>query len=237
MVTIEPETPRPPMRRRSLARLGTSEAMSCGTNHNDQSPSHLNTSNNRGMNVAQAIAINTDRLAKVRTLKSGGHSDIRQGACVMEAVAYVAGEPWSDHPECVCPVLGAFMRAWNDGLPSDADRARLLLPRGSAALAERRSLMAADWLVRVQTPAWLKLAGLTAQAATLEALPEITSMAQAPSIRGPLEAVRRDAAAAGDAARAAARAAATQKLAPTRDELQLSALALVERMIAAEQPV
>ena len=48
---------------------------------------------------------------------------------------------------------------------SDEDRTRLLLPfvpkiigtKGSEALEERRSLMAADWLVRVHTPALLRL--------------------------------------------------------------------------------
>ena len=162
--------------------------------------------------------VDQERLASVTVLSSGAHSAPNGEfmACVMEAAAFVAGEPWSDHPECTCPVIAAFMRGWNDGLPSDEDRTRLLLPfvpaivgtKGSEALEERRQLMAADWLVRVHTPVWLRLAGLKDQAATLEALPEITSLAQAPSLRGPLEAVRKDAAAAWAAARDAAGAAA-----------------------------
>src|SRR6185437_13254612 len=66
--------------------------------------------------------------------------------------------------------------------------------------AERRALMASDWLVRVHTPAWLRLAKLDEAAAALEQLPEIIAMAQIPSIRGPIEAARRDAVAAWDAA-------------------------------------
>ena len=242
------------------------------------------------------MSVDIDLLQKVTRLDSGGHRPNEGAMCAMEAVAFIAREPWSDHPECACPVIGAFMRSWNDGL-NDADRNALLLPlipklvgtRGSKALEERRALMAADWLVRTHTPAWLRLAGLTAQADLLTALPEITAMAQVPSIRGPLEAVRKDAAAAGaaagaaawaaagaaaraaardaawaaawaaagaaawaaardaawaaawaaagaaarDAARDAAGAAAWAKLEPTRLELQASALALVERMIAA----
>ena len=168
--------------------------------------------------MAAVDLVNQDRLASMTVLSSGAHSAPNGEfmACVMEAAAFVAGEPWSDHPECTCPVIAAFMRGWNDGLPSDEDRTRLLLPfvpkivgtKGSEALEERRSLMAADWLVRVHTPAWLRLAGLKDQAATLEALPEITTLAQAPSLHGPLEAVRKDAAAAWAAARAAAWAAA-----------------------------
>jgi hypothetical protein len=171
-----------------------------------------------------AVVIIEERLKKFEkwSLKSGSHSP-DSTFCVMEAVAYVAGEQWSDAPECACPIISVFLRNWNDSLPSDADRDRLLKPlipllinTKNKALEEKRSLMAADWLVRVHAPAWLRLAGLTKQAETLEALPRITSMAQCPSIRGSLEAIRQDAdaawaaagAAAGAAAWAAARAAA-----------------------------
>ncbi len=205
---------------------------------------------------------------KSLSLKVGSHA-ANSTFCVMEAVAYVAGESWSDHPECACPVISAFLRSWNDSLRSDQDRDRLLKPlipklvgTRNSTLEERRSLMAADWLVRVHTPAWLRLAGLTSQTESLEQLQQIISMAQIPSIRGPLEAVRKDAyaawaaaraaardaardavgdaawaaawAAAGDAAWDAAGAAALAALQPTVDKLQQSALALVERMIEAK---
>jgi hypothetical protein len=156
--------------------------------------------------MTDAITIDPKRVAKIRRLDASSHTGITAGACIMEAASYIAREPWSDHPECVCPVIGAFLRSWNDGLP-DAERTALLLPllpklpgTRNKALEERRSLMAADWLVRTHTPAWLELAGLTAQAESLRALPEIVSMAQVPSIRGPIEAVKRDASAAWDAA-------------------------------------
>ena len=166
------------------------------------------------MTKATTATVDLDKLSLVTTLRFGSHqpSNGEFAACVMEATAYVAGEEWSDHPKCVCPVIASFMRTWNDGLPSDEDRTRLLLPlipklvgtKGSEALEHRRSLMAADWLIRVHTPAWLRLARLNDQATTLEGFPEITSMDQVPSIRGPLEVVRRDAAAARAAARDAA---------------------------------
>lgn len=35
------------------------------------------------------------------SLKRGAHQEAEKAFCVMEAVAYVAGEPWSDHPKCV----------------------------------------------------------------------------------------------------------------------------------------
>ena len=148
------------------------------------------------------------RLKKIESLhlKSGSHSP-NSTFCVMEAVAFVAGETWSDSPECACPVISVFLRSWNDALPSDEDRDRLLKPlvpllvgTRNKTLEEKRALMAADWLIRVHTPAWLRLAGLTAQADTLSNLSEITSTAQFSSIRGAIEAVRIDAAAASSAA-------------------------------------
>jgi hypothetical protein len=163
------------------------------------------------------IQIAADKLALIESihLESGAQENFEDGVCAMELVAYIADEPFSDHPECVCPVLGAFVRAWNDGLPNDERDAilkpilpRLIGSRGSNALEERRALMAANWLVRVHTPAWLRLAKLDAHADALSALPEITAFAQVPSIRGPIEAARRDADAAWDAAWAAVRAAA-----------------------------
>ena len=196
----------------------------------------------------------TERLAKVTTLHNGGHNPGEQ-MCAMEAVAFVAGEPWSDHPECASQVIGAFMRAWNDGLP-DTERTELLLPliprligtKGSEALEQRRAAMAADWLIRVHAPAWLRLAKLDAQADALERLPEITDFAQCPSLMPTLEVVRTDAAAwaaAGDAARAAAWAAAGyaawaaagdaawDALDSTKKQLQQTAVHLVIRMCEA----
>lgn len=98
-------------------------------------------------------------------LKNGGHSDRSNGLCLMEVVAWVAGEPHSDQPRCVSPVLGAFGRSFNDGLNDDQRRTEMLRPfvprlvgtAASAAIEERRAFMAMDWLIRVHTPAWLEL--------------------------------------------------------------------------------
>jgi hypothetical protein len=148
-----------------------------------------------------------------RGLESGAHTSPESGLCAMEAVAYIRRQPHSDHPPCVSPVIAAFMRSWNDGLPDDERGILLpLLPKlidtANPALEERRALMAADWLVRTHTVAWLRLAGLNDNADALANLPEITAMAQVPSIRGPIEAARKNASAAWAAAWAAAGAAA-----------------------------
>lgn len=113
-------------------------------------------------------------------LAKGSHP-ANDGLCVMEAVAFVAGEPHSDSPTCACPVVGTFLRYWNDGL-DDAARQRLkvFVPRligskASRAVEVRRAWLATDWLVRVYTPAWLRLAKLEEQAVALESLPEMTA--------------------------------------------------------------
>ncbi len=136
----------------------------------------------------------------------------------MEAVAYVAGEPWSDHPVCACPVLTSFMVAWNDGLPNDAERDRLLKPlveqlidtRSTPAVEERRSYMVLDWLIRVHTPKWLDLVPSLAQhAKALRDLQEIADFAGASAVGASVNAAGAAAwAAARDAAWAAASAAA-----------------------------
>jgi len=109
--------------------------------------------------------------------------------CIMETVAYMAGEPWSDSPACASPVVSAFLRSWNDAL-SDADRDRLLpaavwVPRlvgsrGDPETEERRAYLALDWLIRAHTSAWLDLVPASApHAAALRALPEIVDLTTA----------------------------------------------------------
>src|SRR6185312_5871622 len=138
-------------------------------------------------------------------LKNGVHSAASKEMCIMEAVAYVAGEPWSDHPACACPVIAAFLRSYNDSVSDEVRQTlkpfipRLVGTKSSAAVEERRALAATDWLIRVHAPAWLRLAGLSTQADALASLPEITATAQIPSIRPSIEAARQDAAAAAAA--------------------------------------
>ena len=51
------------------------------------------------------------------SLSEGRHEAPEQGMCMMEMVAWFAGEEHSDRPECVCPVLGAYGREANDQMP------------------------------------------------------------------------------------------------------------------------
>ncbi len=194
--------------------------------------------------------MNTERIAEIEAWKIdvGAHLSPEVGACIMEAVSYVAGEPWSDHPACACPVISSLLRSWNDGITDEATRTRLLRPlvprivgsKSTPAVELRRSYLAIDWLARVQTPAWLEAAGLTDEGALLRELDELHDAASCRAATDGVRGAQRSAAAAwaaawaaaGAAAEAAARDAARDALAPTVATLQASALELVDRMLA-----
>ena len=53
------------------------------------------------------------------TLARGKHTSPRAGACVMELASMLAGEPFTDRPATVCPVIAGFMRAYNDRIDDD----------------------------------------------------------------------------------------------------------------------
>jgi len=150
------------------------------------------------------------------TLNEGSHGDPSEGCCLLEAVSMFAGESFGDRPECVCRVLAAFGRWWNDGLPNDEAREQLrqYIPRlvgtkATPAIESQRAMMAVDWMLRVYTPTWLdRLPALRMHAAALRAHPEIVDTAGLISVLPIAVAARKDAAAARAAARAAAGAAA-----------------------------
>ena len=52
-------------------------------------------------------------------LSKGKHSSPESGACVMELASMLAGEQFTDHPWSVCPVVGSFLRAYNDAIDDD----------------------------------------------------------------------------------------------------------------------
>ena len=154
---------------------------------------------------------NADEFLTSLHLERGEHADGQEAYCVMEAVAYIAGEPHSDHPACASKVIAAFLRRWNDDLDEEGRQAlkplivRLVGTAGSESLESRRAWLITDWMVRVYTPAWLDLGGMPMQAAALRNLKEFSSTAAAQSQQPTLDAAG---AAARDAAWAAAGAAA-----------------------------
>ncbi len=134
-------------------------------------------------------------------LAYGTHATPEDGRCAMEWVSHLAGEPHGDEPVCVSPVLRALCIALNDGLDDEPrQRLRPYLARtiGTAddGLDQERAWMAMDWLVRVYTPAWLRLAGLRKSA---DALAEHSEVVDEDCLRhalGMLEDARRRARAA-----------------------------------------
>lgn len=81
-------------------------------------------------------------------LSQGAHSGPKDGACFMEYVSVLAGEPWSDSPKCVEIGLAMVMQTINDYLP-DADRHLLvpLLGRG-IGLAPKPHIDSPTWAER-----------------------------------------------------------------------------------------
>ena len=203
----------------------------------------------------------TLRDLKLISLHSGGHNDRTNGLCVMEVAAWMAGEPHSDKPQCVCPVIAAFLRSWNDSLPTNEDRDRLLKPLAKPILNTKatreieltRAMLCVDWSIRVWLPEFLSLTpSLATHASALRAAKPIQDWQDFDQVAPFIVAAQKDAAdaraaagaaawadaradaraAAWDAARAAAWAAAGKTLAPTVSTLQASAVDLVKRMCA-----
>lgn len=58
-------------------------------------------------------------------LSRGKHRNPRKGACFMELASYLAGERWSDHPDCTHQLLAALARDVNDHVGEQA-RSRLV---------------------------------------------------------------------------------------------------------------
>lgn len=147
-------------------------------------------------------------------LSKGAHGSPDEGRCAMEWVSYLAGEPHSDAPGCVSPVLQSFGITLNDQW-DDKQRQKLrpYLARciGTAGDGrdEERAWLCTDWLVREFCPAFLELVpSLVKTAARLRMLPPIVGVEEAGHCMAPVNAARIAArATAGDAARAAGIAA------------------------------
>lgn len=137
--------------------------------------------------MTATATVDPTRLAEIVYLDVGEHNGPTPvyGACLVEAAAYVAGEPWSDDPDCVCPVIAAYARTLND-LMGGRSRQRLIpyIARIVGTVADRdterrRAFLCADQVVRVLTPLTLDALGLSEDADRLRALPPVTDEATA----------------------------------------------------------
>jgi len=107
-------------------------------------------------------------------LSKGKHSSPEGGACVMELASMLAGEPFTDHPESVCPAIGSFLRAYNDAIDDHrrqdlyAYAARVVGSRSSYEIECARTDRLAEWAAQTQShrptrrllPARLRLVSL-----------------------------------------------------------------------------
>jgi len=104
-------------------------------------------------------------------LSRGRHASPDDGACVMELASMLAGEPFSDQPVSVCPVIGAFLRTYNDGV--DDERRQDLYPyaalvvgtRGGPELVRRRKRLCLERQADGGPVSWLRVAFIGAAAA------------------------------------------------------------------------
>lgn len=115
-------------------------------------------------------------------LYAGAHRPSQGRLCVMEAVAYVAGEAHSDRPTCASLVLASYARALNDvSWPSDEERTAALAPIVPLLVGTRDDTPGAHDrhlrllllpVVREIVAPLFRKTGLTAHAEAMEALPD-----------------------------------------------------------------
>lgn len=95
-------------------------------------------------------------------LSKGKHSSPESGACVMELASMLAGEPFSDHPASVCPVIGSFMRAYNDAIDEHRRQdlysyaAKVVGSRASAAVEQSRAERIGEWAAEIRPRRWTR---------------------------------------------------------------------------------
>ena len=108
-------------------------------------------------------------------LSQGKHRDPDHGACVMELASMLAGEPFSDRPRCVDPVIAGFLRTYNDGI--DERRRQDLYPL-AAEVVGTRAVVERAGRARAHVPAlgagapWRAPARRAAAAAARPLLPD-----------------------------------------------------------------
>ena len=88
-------------------------------------------------------------------LRRGKHASPEKGVCVMELASMLAGEPFSDRPQAVCPVVGAYLRSYNDVVDDErrqdlyAYAAEAIGTSGSAELRRARAERCLEEIVRL----------------------------------------------------------------------------------------
>ena len=96
------------------------------------------------------------------TLSKGKHASPQDGACVMELASMLAGEPFNDRPQSVCPVIGSFLRAYNDRIDDGRRQdlygyaAKVVGSRASQNVQQARAERLSAWALELRWSAWLQ---------------------------------------------------------------------------------
>jgi hypothetical protein len=121
-------------------------------------------------------------------LKHGVHRTRKDGMSVLEAVAWLAGEKHSNAPDCVCPVISAFVRQLGNGIYDNETRTAVFVPllskligtrTDNVAIMQRRAFIAADFAVREMAPLCLEVVSRDSVAAKLRSLVPIVDQTTA----------------------------------------------------------
>lgn len=133
--------------------------------------------------VPPRAAISTTGLPDLDAIVIDPTRHARRGTrlTVLELAAWLAGEPHTDDPQSVAPVLRTFVRHLAMGIGHDL---RQELKPVAAAIIDtapstdhderKRAWLLTDWLVRGHAPPWLARAGLSESADRLDGLDAVT---------------------------------------------------------------
>jgi hypothetical protein len=123
-------------------------------------------------------------------LSKGKHASPEDGACVMELASMLADERFSDHPLSVCPVIGAFLRAYNDSIDDlrrqdlYAYAAKVVGTRSSRAVQLTRAERLAAWTSELSRRRWTRfLLTPRLRALALESHPDFVGTRAVSAIR------------------------------------------------------
>ncbi len=112
-------------------------------------------------------------------LSKGKHSSPQDGACVMELASMLAGEPFTDHPDSVCPAIGSFLRAYNDSV-GDGRRqdlyvyaSRVVGSRGSIEVERARARRLVAWEAARRSNRWSSLMPASVRALAIRRRPRL----------------------------------------------------------------
>ena len=129
------------------------------------------------------------------TLSAGKHKSPSDGMCVMEMVAFLAGDKWTDEPACASPIVTTFCQVINDQMPQAfRDKLQGYVPRLIGTASPEHDLERAVFLawraVKVHAPISLDKAGLRDEAEKLRNFDEAKGLQAAARAADPGAAAR-----------------------------------------------